>query len=355
MLAITTGLAGIKYRQISAAIAFAQSFPEASETVKSARVSKATYRQSKRVMGEIVATKSVELVAEYAGVITEVNFDPGAEVSPGQVLLRLDTREEKSQLNGVKARAELAQKTLTRNESLNKKNLLSAQATDQARADLRIAMADASRLNVVIDKKTLRAPFHGRASLHEWHVGQFIQAGSTVTELVGISDTLWADFSVPQDVYAIGVEARVWISTAGLPHEVEAQVVASEPNVATRSRMVKVRAALQTQGAMFLPGAIINVRYEFGPKIDVASVPATALKRDAFGLHVFTLTPDEAQPDRAFRAHRVEVDVVAIDNELAYIRSALPTGSLVAADGAFKLREGLLVFTAPIPQSVSES
>lgn len=346
IIATTTlaGLAAFKYRQIQAGIAFAASFPEASETVLVARVEQATYRKQETAIGEVVPLRSVDLIAELSGRITEVGFAPGAIVEAGQLLVALDTREERANLAAAEARAQLARLTVTRNESLSKQSLVSRQAADEARAEEQVALAEAAQLKAVIDKKMLRSPFDAMAGLHQWQVGDFVPAGTVVTRLVGVDDTLWVDFAVPQQQAAAALAPVVTIEHPGTGALLEGEIVAREPRVDADSRMLILRAKVPRDPSTALtPGTLVDVTLEVGPRRDALRVPATAVRRDAFGTHVFVLSPAEDGADAPLRAHRTAVDVAAIVGETAYLSSGVSIDTPVAADGAFKLEDGLLV------------
>ena len=337
-------LAAFKYRQIQAGMAFAASFPEASETVLVARAAQATYRQRETAVGEVVPLRSVDLIAELSGRITKVGFAPGAQVKAGQLLVALDTREERANLAAVEARAELARLTVNRNESLSKQSLVSRQAADEARAEEQVALAEAARLEAVIDKMMLRAPFDARAGLHQWQVGDFVPAGTVVTRLVGIDDAFWVDFAVPQQQTVAAIAQLVTIEHPGTGALLEGEIVAREPRVDADSRMLVLRAEVTRDSAAELtPGTLVEVMVEVGPQRDAVRVPATAVRRDAFGTHVFVLEPAEAGADAPLRAHRAAVEVAAIASETAYLASGLEVGQPIAADGAFKLDDGMLV------------
>lgn len=342
-VAIVAVLGTIKYRQISSAIAFAESFPEPSETVLASQAEASDWQQTERTTGEVVATQTVEVKTEYSGTIASVGFAPGASVAADQVLLVLDSREERAQLDALRARAELAGITLKRNESLASTSAVSRQTADTARAERDAALAEARGVQVIIDKKTLRAPFSARASLHEWQVGQFIAAGTTITWLVGDSNEVWIDFALPQEV-ALGVLGEtVTVSTAQPQWQGSASLLAREPYVEQRSRNVRFRALLQDPSARLAAGAIVDVTISVGVPLPVVSLPATALRNDAFGPHVFVLRPAEDGAAAAYRAERREVELLEIKDRRAYLASGIEAGEQVATDGSFKLRDGVLV------------
>jgi len=77
---------------------------------------------------------------------------PGAEVDTGQVLVRLDTREEQAQLDAAEAEAELARLEYSRHQRLIATGATAQGVRDQAKARYDAAQALVERLATVIDK-----------------------------------------------------------------------------------------------------------------------------------------------------------------------------------------------------------
>ena len=73
------------------------------------------------------------------------------------------------------------------------------------------------------------------------------------------------------------------------------------------------------------------------------SVPATAVQSDPLGQYVYVLAEDGS--GRGLRAKRQRVDVRVMGSEQALLEpnAALAEGTRIAAAGAFKLYEGILV------------
>src|SRR5688572_4719606 len=101
-------LATWKVRDIQSAIAAGEAYPEQSETVEATTVATAQFVPSITVMGEIVAPQRLDLRNEIGGEITRVNFESGAEVTKGQLLLQLDIAVEQANLEAAKAKAQVA-------------------------------------------------------------------------------------------------------------------------------------------------------------------------------------------------------------------------------------------------------
>ena len=115
---VIASLGFVKFQQIQAAIAFGESFPEPSGSVKSTVVETVELANSYDVIGEAKAPKSLTLTTEYAGPITYVGFAPGDNVKAGQVLLRQDSSLDQANLKAAHARLKLAKAQYKRQATL---------------------------------------------------------------------------------------------------------------------------------------------------------------------------------------------------------------------------------------------
>jgi membrane fusion protein (multidrug efflux system) len=340
---VAGALAYFKYHQIQAAIAFGKSFPEPVEAVEVFVARTETWQPTTTVTGEVLALRTVDLSNELPGAIVEVNFAPGAEVAAGQVLVRLDTREEQAQLEAAAAEAELARLDYSRNQRLMASGAAAEEARDRTRARFDAAQATVRRLQAIIDKKTLRAPFAARTGLHQLEPGQYLDKGTVVTRLIGTGTELWIDFTLPQNQLQLELGDPVQVrQTDGGPSQ-QATIVARDAFVTETSRNVRFRALCDNARLGLVPGSLVTVEVPLGAPRTGTVVPITAVRRDAFGARVFVLHPAEEGARAPDRAEQRTVTPGPQRGELLVIAAGLRAGERVAANGAFKLREGVLV------------
>lgn len=198
LLCIVAILGFIKFTQIKAAIAFGESFPEPSQTVEVMQVSAAQWRPNLQVIGEVKAKRSVELRNEFEGIITKVAYPSGGMVSQGDLLVQLDIAPELAELEAINAQIELAKLDVKRASDLLEVRASSRDQLDRANAELMVNQARAKALQANIDRKTIKAPFSGTASIHDWEVGTYIAANTVITRIIGDLSSVWVDFSIPQ-------------------------------------------------------------------------------------------------------------------------------------------------------------
>ena len=343
-LAVAMGLGWYKYSQIQTAMAFAAAFPERVETVEGFTARESLWQPTTRVTGEVIAIRAVVIAAEVAGAIVEVGVAPGGQVAAGQLLVRLDTSEERAELAAAEAELEIARLALMRSERLLEANLGTAEARDEAKARFDAAEAARQRIAAVIAKKRLRAPFAATAGLHQLDVGQFLDRGDEVVRLIGTESSLWVDFTLPQESASLAEGEQVAIfPDGGERSPVQGRVIAKDSFVNEQSRNVRYRGLVDRQALGRRPGAIVTVQAPLGPPKTATLVPAPAVRRDAFGAKLFVLRPAEEGAPAPERAERRDVSLGPRQGEFIVIASGLQPGERVAADGAFKLRDGMLV------------
>ena len=347
-IVVTAILATYKTRQIQQAIAFAESFPEPQETVEAVRVEQISWTPEVSALGEVVAPMAVELRNELGGKVVQVGFAAGARVVKGQLLLQLDVSEEQAQLKAAEAQMELARLELERFRQLISQNASSKDRYDRARAEMAVASANRQALQAIIAKKTLRAPFDANAGLHELEAGQFLAADTAITQLVGVNESVWVDFNLPQDQALLPLGTEVSIEAPGLlPAEVSGRVIARDAAVTAQSRNMRVRALLDGVADRLKPGGIVNVSVPVGAPRTVAVLPATAIRRDNFGAFVYALVADgDNGHGPQLRARKRPITLGPEQAQRVIVTSELAPQVLIAAKGSYKLREGILVAVA---------
>lgn len=335
-----------KVMQIRAAIAEFENLPEQSASVEDFVAERVHYAPTISVIGEIVSPQRLELRNEIAGEVTAVNVQSGARIRQGQVLVQIDTGVDAANLEAARARAELARSVYKRSEKLHESKVDSRDQLDRAISDLATSQAQIEALEHSIDKKTLRSPFDGRAGLHDLEVGQYLAENTRVTTLVGDTDFMWLDFKVAQfyPQLPVGTSVSVQAVTASADKVSSTASIVAENTVLTaanRSRMYRARIA--NNDGYWSANTMVSVRVPTGRPQPMIKIPATAVQHDPLGKYIFLLTPDTG--GNGYRAKRRQVNVRQEDGEYALIDKGLQEGERVAAAGAFKLREGLLVHT----------
>jgi membrane fusion protein (multidrug efflux system) len=321
-----------------------QSGPEPSAKVQAFRAQNADYQKQLSVIGEGQAVKYIVLKNELAGKVTKLNITSGDIVKKGQVLLELEHTEELASLASAKAAKILKQQTLARYQKLAKEKRISKENVDVAQAEYHIAIADLARLEAVISKKIILAPFDANIGIHDISVGQFLDSNTEITDLIGIDDFIWVDFKVPQIYPQLVLNSTVEVTISGASSFVGvssyAVISSIEPLLTQDSRQLKYRAKVLKSELNVTPNQLVKVAVPVMAEKTVIMVPSLAIVRDQLGEYVFKLIKDDNGDYRAKREKVVLGDRV---NEQVIVNEGLALDELVAAKGSFKLRPGLKV------------
>jgi membrane fusion protein (multidrug efflux system) len=340
-----------KQQKIEAAMAAAAAMPEPASAIEAGVARHRPYARSTTSIGTVRARQSITLRNELPGTVHSVALQTGQVVEAGAVLVELDVAVEQAELSALEAEARLAASMLQRMEQASQAQGASAADVDRARATHDMAVANVARTAALIERKRVRAPFKAQVGMVDLHLGQYLDAGSTITTLQGVDDSVHIDFAVTQDIAAaLSLGAEVEVTVGGRAEPVRAKIVAVDARVEEATRNTWIRALLTGIAPLPQPGASVRVRTPVEAVHDVLVVPVSALRRGPSGDHVFVLaSAADGKPRVSLRRVRssgtLGDDVIVLDG--------LQAGERVATTGSFKLREGALVQIAnaePKPQ-----
>ena len=136
------------------------------------------------------AVRGVTLSADLPGVVEALNFDSGRAVREGELLVRLDARQERAQLAAAEAQRELARVNLERVRGLVEQGIVAAAELDRTSAEHKQAEARVGEIRATIERKEIRAPFSGVLGIRQVDLGQYLNAGDPIVPLQAIDPDL---------------------------------------------------------------------------------------------------------------------------------------------------------------------
>ena len=167
------------------------------------------------VSGSVTTARVATLSAEVQGRVASLPVEEGQQVEQGAVLLTLDDELAQRDLDGE--RAEVARlsstlddarrrlsdaRTLVERRSIAASEVRSLEAeAAQAEASLSGARASLQRREAEVRRHRLQAPFSGVISRRLTELGEWVEPGTGVLELITLQQ-LRADLQVPQRYYA---------------------------------------------------------------------------------------------------------------------------------------------------------
>jgi membrane fusion protein (multidrug efflux system) len=347
LLAVAAFLAvigGVKFRQIQAGMAMAASFQPPPEAVTTMKAPREEWPAALTAIGTVAAVRGVTVSADLPGVVESISFGSGLAVREGQVLVRLDSRQERAQLTAAESALNLSRLNLDRARGLTAEGIVSQADYDRAHAEHAQAAARVGEIRATIDRKQIRAPFSGILGIRQVDLGQYLSAGDPIVPLQA-ADPLYVNFAVPQqDVPRLRVGSVVNVTAEGLGEEFAGRITALDSVVDPQTRNVQVQATLPNQKGRLRPGMFVDTHVVLGATTSVIAVPASAINYAPYGDSVFVV--GELEDPKGAKYHGVQQQFVKLGasrGDQVAVLSGLEAGQEIVTSGAFKLRNGAAV------------
>jgi membrane fusion protein, multidrug efflux system len=314
------------------------------------------YRVTRRFTGQIEAATRADLAFELGGRITEITVNEGDIVAKGAVLARLDTSALEperdallAEMAALAADAELAQVTLSRNDTLTARGVQSVATQDQARltlarvtASMAAAQARLAGVDLRIEKSVLRAPFAATVGARMADLGQTAAIGQPVMVLFDTAPAR-ARIGLPPDLAAgLTIGDLVTVALDGAQYQAVLRHIRPDLDPATRSRAVLLDLPADLPVVL---GQTITLMLD--QQIDQPGfwAPLTALIEGARGSWaVMAIIRDDAD---ATHVQPAAVEVIHTDGAQVYLRSTLADGALIVARAPARVVAGQSVLTVP--------
>ena len=298
------------------------------------------------VMGMIYSRSSPDIAAEVSGRVISVIADIGDAVDKGQVLAQIDS--EKYDLQLAQSKAEIARLSallvnqeldLKRAEKLFKDSLVSEEMVDRTRAEFtalseQINAANAQLRNSerLIEETKIKAPIKTQVSAKHIDIGDFVQNGMIVYELVDTKN-LRVALSFPEyQSLKLKKGLKVFLTTpTSKDQNVETIIKEIKPNVNSNNRSITAIVDFDNPGS-WVPGASTQARIILSTYEDAVVLPQLAVVRRSIGDVVYLIQNGTAVER--------QVDTGIEKDGFIHIKSGLKHGDIVALDGAGFLTNG---------------
>ncbi|MCC6651017.1 MAG: efflux RND transporter periplasmic adaptor subunit [Candidatus Eisenbacteria bacterium] len=348
LIAVVVFVAAIgfyKFQQIQTAIANGKAFQMPPEAVTTVVAGSVDWPVTLDAVGGIAAVQGVTLSADLAGIVDRIEFESGARVRAGQVLITLDARQERAQLAGAEAQRELARAQIERSRKLLESQSISQADFDLVAAQFKIAEANVVQMQAALDRKIIKAPFSGVTGIRQVNVGEYVHSGDPVVPLQSM-DPVYVNFAVPQqDLASLRVGARLEVtSDTAKSVRTTGRVTAINAIVDESTRNVQVQGTLANPRGLLRPGMFVDVHVGMGGERELIAVPISAVNYAPYGNSVFVVG-DVKGPDGKMRlgVSQKFVQLGAQRGDQVAILSGLSAGEQVVTSGVFKLRSGAAV------------
>jgi membrane fusion protein, multidrug efflux system len=299
-------------------------------------------------VGTLRANESVTIRPEIAGRIVAIGFGEGEKVRKGATLITLDDSVYRAEVAEKSANRKLSELAYERAKLLVEKKAASIEVKDRAEAQLEADDAALQLARSRLDKTRIIAPFDGTIGLRTVSVGDFVDVGQVLVNLVDI-DLLKVDFRVGE-IYLPDVTTGQDIAVkvdAFASQEFNGTVYAIEPEVDVNGRAVVIRARLPNVENKLRPGLFSKVTLIVDRNAQAMLVPEDAIVPQGDQHFIYRVVDG--------RALLTEVQIGKRKDTRVEIRSGLNPGDLVVTAGQLKLRDGVAVHAIDSKDAVAKA
>jgi RND family efflux transporter MFP subunit len=308
------------------------------------------------VPGVIQPIRRVALAAEVSGRLSAVGAAEHSVVAAGQMILQLDqalpqAAVDRSQAAVLRTRSthRLAELDLERQRSLFDRGVSSQaeldRAVSQERATLgalREAEATLVEAEELLAKSTIRAPFDGVLTNFDLEVGDRVDVGSPIGEVLDLGQVEIEIGVTDREIVALQPGDAATFEIGAFPNRVFAgrvRAIGSALDATTRKFPVEVVA--DNPEGVLLPGMVARVACEIGDERAVLRLPRQATTEE-FGLsYVFVLVPEDDH--LVVRRRRVALRPVAFRPAEVEVAGGLEAGEWIVAANLRDVSDGLRV------------
>ncbi|HXK24599.1 MAG TPA: efflux RND transporter periplasmic adaptor subunit [Myxococcota bacterium] len=304
--------------------------------------------------GELEAQLHTTLAAEVAGRITRIVLEEGAPVVAGTIVVEIDPERRALELDEAKAHAAQADARLAKEKretdrvrTLYESKVASQSKLDGADTALEVAQADsaAARAQQGVARRALSdasvsAPFAGLLARRHVNVGEFVQPGAPLFDLVSLDpiDVVFHLAEVDSSRVAIGQEVEVHV--APYPDRVfDARVAMVSPTIDPGTRTLRVKATLPNPEGLLRPGLFARADLGVAQRKGVTLIPSEAVLQRANGPIVFVVGPGD-------RVQKRDVRLGAFYRDGVEVQEGVTAGEVVVTRGHSGLVDGAVVRVA---------
>jgi RND family efflux transporter MFP subunit len=341
----------------------AQTAPAGPPQVTVARVMERPVSDGADFTGQLQAVNTVRVRPRVGGYVESVRFTEGTLVHKGDVLFKIDPRPFQAEVDRLAAQRTQAraQLRLAEANAQRAKRLLDKHAISQEEADRQITAAQsakaalaaadaalsAARLN--LDFTDVRAPIDGRVSNARVTPGNLVTSNDVLTSVVSVNP-VYAYFDVDEHTWlkldhlraaarSDGRTPRVRVAMGlsdeqGYPHEGRLDFVDNQLH--TDSGTMRLRAVFDNAKGLFTPGLYAHVRVQMGQPKQRVLIDDRAVGTDLANQFVYVV---DAQHKVQYR----KVSTGPLFHGLRVVESGLKPGDEVVVNGLQRVRPGVEV------------
>jgi membrane fusion protein (multidrug efflux system) len=338
--------------------------PQALPLIRVASVERRDVPLSREFVGRTVGSIDATVRTRVQGVLTEILFQEGREVTEGQLLYKIDAAPFEAKVAAAKGQLAEAQTRLVQTDAdlgrikpladidaVSKRELDKAiAAKGVAEGAVAAAQAQLEAARIELGYTQISSPVTGTIGISQAKVGEVVGgAGRTIVlNTVSKLDPIHVQFSVTEKEYLYFArlaqdsgegQKRYSLEMTladGSVHPNRGEVVKVDRGVDSNSGAIAVEASFPNPTKILRPGLFAKVRTVAEVKTGAIVVPKEAVKELQGTFQVFVV-------DASGKVEQRDIQIGASTGDIQVVDSGLQAGETIAVEGIQRLRSGMMI------------
>ena len=306
------------------------------QAVTSTTVQSTVQQRSLSALGTLRANQSVNISPRIAGQIVNLGIDDGKTVTKGDVLVKLDSREQQSKVNEVRIEMNDADRKLKTMKTLYARKAISKDEFDAQTAVVQRLKATLESQIVNLDYHTIKAPFSGVLGFSDISQGELVTNNEVITTLDDLSK-MKLSFELPENTLRfISPGTQVIAQTNNWPDQkFVGTVSAINPRIDTTNLTFTSLAVINNKDHKLRPGMPVRITIMQPPQESIV-IPARSVLFDGNQQYVYVID-DQNKTSKRF------ITVGQATDTSITVLDGLESGERIIDQGVIKAKDGAKV------------
>ena len=312
---------------------FRQSNNKKKTNVRLKEIKPETLKIQTTYVGSLLPFQRVLMRSQIDGVIENINFEEGDEITKEKKLIDISTKELQLKLKIAIADSNLADINIKRDEKLASSNLISSSQLDQTRTRAESARLNKELARISLKKSLISSPLDGTVKTRHVKVGEFVRKGDKLVEILDLSRVI-VKVNIPElEILEIKIGQKVEIALYIMEEIIfsgEVKNIGLEADSNNRTFPVEIH--VSNSERMLRPGMLARSTFTKSIDDEQIVIPRHTILEKERGRVVYVF-------DKG-KVFQRDIQVGLSQKDQVQVIKGLKKGELIVVEGHNKLSDG---------------
>ena len=312
---------------------FRQSNNKKKTNVRLKEIKPETLKIQTTYVGSLLPNQRVLMRSQIDGVIENINFEEGDEITKEKKLIDISTKELQLKLKIAIADSNLADINIKRDEKLASSNLISSSQLDQTRTRAESARLNKELARISLKKSLISSPLDGTVKTRHVKVGEFVRKGDKLVEILDLSRVI-VKVNIPElEILEIKIGQKVDIALYIMEEIIfsgEVKNIGLEADSNNRTFPVEIH--VSNSERMLRPGMLARSTFTKSIDDEQIVIPRHTILEKERGRVVYVF-------DKG-KVFQRDIQVGLSQKDQVQVIKGLKKGELIVVEGHNKLSDG---------------